>query len=166
MDQPRPSDYPIGSPESRAAARMWLKNTRDTRPRFEIVTHIYHPDEDHRDETMPYATGWSNWGDKLMRMVYHPIHWEKSPNAPMPICRGCGTPYRKRETDFPGMILFEFTSKYAPSAPPHVNWLAYGNGCSRKVARMWPWKALGCTGSRSTRFSKGLSRSWSPTRST
>ena|SRR5215472_5913344 len=107
MDQPRPSDYPLGSPESRAAARMWLKNARDARPRFEIVTHIYHPNKDHEDETIPHATGWSNWGDKLMRMVYHPIQWEKFPTAPVPVCRGCGTPYRKRETDFPGMILYE-----------------------------------------------------------
>jgi len=82
MDQPRPSDYPIGSLKSRAAARMWLKNTRDARPRFEIVTNIYHPNKEHEDETIPYATGWSNWGDKLMRMVYHPIRWEKSPTAP------------------------------------------------------------------------------------
>jgi len=30
--------------------------------------------------------------------------------------------------------------------------MAYANGCCRKVAPMWPWRARECTGSRSTPF--------------
>jgi hypothetical protein len=40
---PRPGDFPIGSALSRAAARMLLKNQRDTRRRIEIVTNVARP---------------------------------------------------------------------------------------------------------------------------
>ena len=47
-----------------------------------------------------------------------------------------------------------------------ANSLAYANGCSRKIARKWRWKARGCIGSQSTPFSKEPSRSWSLMHST
>jgi hypothetical protein len=42
----RPGEFPLGSPESRAAARMLLKNQRDSRRRIEIVSNIARPDVD------------------------------------------------------------------------------------------------------------------------
>ena len=104
MDQPKPGDYSIGSLESRAAARLQMGRLRDSRRRIEITSNAFGPED--KDRTIPYATEWNDCGDVLMRRVYLPTQWEKSPTAPVPICRGCGTPYRKRE-DHPGFTIFE-----------------------------------------------------------
>jgi hypothetical protein len=65
----RPGDFPLGSPESRAAARMLLKNQRDGRQRIEIVSNIARPGV---DNAKPCMSPWSDFGDILMRMVYVP----------------------------------------------------------------------------------------------
>jgi hypothetical protein len=65
----RPGEFPLGSPKSRAAARMLLKNHRDSRRRIELVSNIARPDV---DKAKPYMSPWSDFGDVLMRMLYVP----------------------------------------------------------------------------------------------
>ena len=103
---PKPGDFPLGSPASRAAARLQAGRLSDSRRRIQIISNVILPDEDPRDPTIPHASEWRDCGDSLMRMVYVPTQWEKSPAAPVPICRGCGTQYRKNE-DHPGGTVFE-----------------------------------------------------------
>jgi hypothetical protein len=73
MSNPKPGDFPIGSALSRAAARMLLKNQRDTRRRIELVTNALFPDpKQELDETNPHAFGWQDFGEVLLRFVYVP----------------------------------------------------------------------------------------------
>ena len=71
---PRPGDFPIGSALSRAAARMLLKNHRDTRKRIEIVTNALLPDENGvpHDRAKPFATPWTGDDRVLVRILYVP----------------------------------------------------------------------------------------------
>lgn len=74
----KPGDFPIGSPESRAAARMLAANRPDTRRRIEIVTNVcfLQDDEGRRPEgwndKKHYVEPWRHCGDVLMRIVYVP----------------------------------------------------------------------------------------------
>ena len=75
LDTPKPGDFPIGSPESRAAARMLMRSRVDNRKRFQFVTNVSFPDLDGppRDRSKPYVTPWTETGDGcLMRLVYVP----------------------------------------------------------------------------------------------
>ena len=65
----RPGDFPLGSRESRAAARLLLNSLANTRRRIEIVSHIPRPGQ---DGTKPHVSDWNDFGDALMRMVYVP----------------------------------------------------------------------------------------------
>jgi hypothetical protein len=65
----RPGEFPLGSPESRAAARMFLNNQRDSRKRIEIVSNIARPDP---DSAKPHVSPWSDFGDILMHVLYVP----------------------------------------------------------------------------------------------
>ena len=75
----KPGDFPIGSPESRAAARMLAANWQDTRRRIEIVTNVHMPDP-HREgpdpenwnDKQPHIGPWRDFGDVLLRFVYVP----------------------------------------------------------------------------------------------
>jgi hypothetical protein len=73
---PRPGDFPVGSPESRAAARLMLRQRSTESQRIEIITSIQRPARewsDWTDKTKPYATPWSETTDgRLMRMLYVP----------------------------------------------------------------------------------------------
>jgi hypothetical protein len=70
----RPEDFPLGSPESRAAARMLVDCRKEQCRRIEIVTNACFPDHDAppRDRSRPYATPWRGTRDCLMRMLYVP----------------------------------------------------------------------------------------------
>ena len=77
MSNPKPGDFPIGSALSRAAARMLLKNQRDTRKRIEIVTNVLlqspgFTDKQKLDPTKSHASDWQNFGEMLLRFVYVP----------------------------------------------------------------------------------------------
>jgi hypothetical protein len=73
---PRPEDFPIGSVESRAAARLCAEMREDTRKRVEIVSHIPRrwcgPGPEPPDWNKPGAGEWMDYGDVLMRIVYKP----------------------------------------------------------------------------------------------
>jgi len=76
MSNPKPGDFPIGSALSRAAARMLLKNQRDTRRRVEMVTNVafIYEDEAGRplDTSRPQATPWTGDTETLVRILYAP----------------------------------------------------------------------------------------------
>ena len=65
---PKPGNFPIGSPESRAAARLTLEYASDNRERFEFVSHIPRPNE---DNTRPHATPWVDYGDGILRRILY-----------------------------------------------------------------------------------------------
>jgi hypothetical protein len=72
MSNPKPGDFPIGSALSRAAARMLLKNQRDTRKRIELVTNVLFPspnftEKQELDSTKPYTSDWQDFGEMLLR---------------------------------------------------------------------------------------------------
>lgn len=65
----RPEDFPIGSPESRAAARMLAQHIYDSRERVEVVFVgiCRHRTEDGK----PYASPWIETSDgKLFRTIF------------------------------------------------------------------------------------------------
>lgn len=74
----KPGDFPLGSPESRAAARMLAASRWDTRKRIEIITNVHMPwrgegpDPDPWDDEEPHIGPWRDCGDVLMRFVYVP----------------------------------------------------------------------------------------------
>ena len=77
MSNPKPGDFPIGSALSRAAARMLLKNQRDTRRKIELVTNVLFSssnftDEQELNQTKPQTSDWQDFGDVLLRFVYVP----------------------------------------------------------------------------------------------
>jgi hypothetical protein len=120
-NQVRPGDFPIGSPESRAAARRQLKNKRDRRQRIEIPLCMPRPwrgegPEPESWNKVPRFGPWWESDDKLVRVVYVPICWAESPSAEPPVCPDCGTPFVKTES-YPGMTLFKSNclAKHAPN---------------------------------------------------
>jgi hypothetical protein len=70
MDNAKPGDFPIGSQESRAAARLKLSQMADTREHVEIVSHIQRPG---MGVSTPHTSQWTNWGTgALGRVLYVP----------------------------------------------------------------------------------------------
>lgn len=87
----KPGDFPIGSPESRAAARAQLTHWRDSRERIEIISHIPRGKDDSRIR----FGAWQDCPDgKLLRLVYVPLVWLKRGEA-IPACPDCRTPFKK-----------------------------------------------------------------------
>ena len=72
---PKLGDFPVGSRESRAAARMWLRQLNANRSRFQLFHSVPRPN---RSTTEPHATEWCALDDgRLMRLVYVPPGMEK-----------------------------------------------------------------------------------------
>lgn len=70
---PKPGDFPVGSPESRAAARMQLACRSDNRRRITIRTNVAGPENswiDGHDPSRDYVGDWQDCGDVLVRFVY------------------------------------------------------------------------------------------------
>lgn len=78
MSNPKPGDFPVGSALSRAAARMLLKNQRDTRKRIELVTNVNLPSSPDftgtqvLDLSKSHTFDWQDFGEVLWRFVYIP----------------------------------------------------------------------------------------------
>lgn len=88
----KPGDYPLGSPESRAAARAQLAHRRDSRKRIEVISNICRPGE---DNSRVRFGAWQDCPDgKLFRMVYVPHLWLK-PGDVVPTCPDCRMPFTK-----------------------------------------------------------------------
>jgi hypothetical protein len=70
----RPDEFPLGSAQSRAAARGVLESRKIDAPRLEVINHIPRPNRDgQRDDTKPYAAPWQKIANgQLMRILYVP----------------------------------------------------------------------------------------------
>jgi hypothetical protein len=73
----RPEDFPIGSPESRAAARARLDGRDRELRRVEIISHIPRPWTGPGPEPsdwgeVPEVGPWRIFGDVMFRVVYQP----------------------------------------------------------------------------------------------
>ena len=103
--------FPIGSPESRALARMRAKHIRDTRKRIEIISNIPRPQYSlppGANNSVPYAGPWQETQDgTLLRIVYLPGEWKELPVETVPVCCGCGTPFRKWKKQLGDVAWFE-----------------------------------------------------------
>jgi hypothetical protein len=99
----KPSDFPIGSLESRAAARSQLAHKNDGRKRLRLISHIPRPDW---DNSRYHFGEWEDWGeDTLCEMVYVPHVWVK-PGEAIPRCPDCGTPFKKTD-EYPYLLGYE-----------------------------------------------------------
>jgi hypothetical protein len=74
----KPGDFPLGSAEPRAAARMLAANREDTRRGIEIGTNVHMPwcgegpDPDPWNDEEPHVRPWRDCSDVLMRFVSVP----------------------------------------------------------------------------------------------
>jgi hypothetical protein len=94
---------PIGSLESRAAARLLLRKRRKNKTRVQFSHSVRGPWRGTGPEPpdLPRAYPWSESADgTLVRVIYIPHVWVARDQA-VPKCPGCGKPYRKG-TDYPG----------------------------------------------------------------
>jgi hypothetical protein len=90
----KPEDFPIGSPESRAAARKLLVRRIEGRKRIRIIWSIPNPGE---DNSRVHFGEWQKWeDDTLGQIVYVPHVWIK-PGEAVPVCPDCGTPFKKTD---------------------------------------------------------------------
>jgi hypothetical protein len=107
----KPEDFPIGSPRSRAAARMVAERTRGARELLEIISHVPRPLSalpPGTNNSMPHAFPWQEMTDGgLMRIIYCPGEWRKIPVENIPLCSGCGAPFRKTGNQTGGFVCFE-----------------------------------------------------------
>jgi len=65
----KPADFPIGSPESRAAARAVVESRETDGCRLQLVNYIQRP---RQDGSRPHIGEWCSLGDILMRIVFVP----------------------------------------------------------------------------------------------
>lgn len=67
---PHPASFPVGSDESRAAARALLEERENISDRLQVVSHIPHWDQ---DNTRPHIGPWQpTISGTPMRVVYVP----------------------------------------------------------------------------------------------
>jgi hypothetical protein len=99
----KPEDFPLGSLESRAAARTLLAHKNDSRKRMRIMWSIPSPGE---DNSRLHFGEWHEWEDNTLgQIVYIPHTWLKAGET-VPVCPDCGTPYKKSD-EFPNLIGYE-----------------------------------------------------------
>ncbi len=99
----KPEDFPIGSLESRAAARKLLVRRNDAPKRMRIIWSIPSPGE---DNSRVHFSDWQEWGkDTLCQLVYVPHIWLK-PGEAVPACPDCGTPFKKTN-EYSHMVGYE-----------------------------------------------------------
>jgi hypothetical protein len=114
----KPEDFPIGSLESRAAARVLLGRRQSKQTRVQFFHGIRGPWRGNGPEPpdLPRAYPWTECGDgKLVRVVYIPHVWIPRDEA-APICPGCSKPYRK-DGDYPN---FPFVGYQADCVDKHI----------------------------------------------
>lgn len=102
-------DFPIGSLESRAAARVLLVQKRNKQERVQVVLSFRGPrrGEGTQRPDIPAAEPWTVCPDgKLFRVVYIPHVWIAREETP-PTCSECRTPYRKAQ-EYPDHSLISY----------------------------------------------------------
>lgn len=108
----RPGDFEIGSSQSRAAARAMLAQAEARRKRIQIVTNVSLPWRGEGPEPegwgrVPRIGPWQDCGECLMRIVYRPGEWMRIPVDDIPVCSGCGTPFRRTDPQIGDWAFFE-----------------------------------------------------------
>jgi hypothetical protein len=107
----KPSEFAIGSPESRALARMRAEHIRGSKRRVEIISNVPRPQHIRppgTNNSVPYAEPWQETqGGVLMRVIYHPGEWRKVPTETMPVCPDCGTSFRQTKEQIGNLAWFE-----------------------------------------------------------
>lgn len=123
-DVPHPEDFPLGSPESRAAARLLLRQWDDSRKWLTLGCNDPRPGQD------PFRINFESWKElpngNLMRIVYVPSAWRilptheaSVPGNHVPSCPECGAPFAEQGRYG---ILVRFAAsclnQHDPSPPP------------------------------------------------
>jgi hypothetical protein len=112
---PRPEEFPIGSPESRAAARLQLGRMMDTCKRVTVIFDCPRP----KTENLRVIIGKWHGSPKgtFTRTVFVP-HFALKPGEPTPVCPDCGTPFKKT-CEYPGSVGFmaDCLEKHDPELP-------------------------------------------------
>jgi hypothetical protein len=110
-------DFPVGSLESRAAARVLLVQRRSKLTRLQFSHSIRGPwrGEGPEPPDVPRANPWVEGDGKLFRVVYVPHVWVAREDA-APICPECRTPYRKA-TEYPN---YPFVGYGADCVEKHI----------------------------------------------
>jgi hypothetical protein len=109
---PRPGDFPLGSPASRAAARMWLAGLVDNRAWITLYS-----------ESENGSWHFGEWGERpdggMLRIVSTPIVWATLPVETIPICELCGEPF-KQQGRYKDVVYFSpvCVERHDPNAPP------------------------------------------------
>jgi hypothetical protein len=113
--RPRPSDFAIGSTESRAAARLQLERLLDSR---EWVT-LYAENDGDKIGFGPWTVAPDN--SIVVRIVSLPCIWVDSPIRVVPRCLDCGASYSEKGS-FGTTVCFQPTcaDRHDP-APPQRN---------------------------------------------
>jgi hypothetical protein len=99
-------DFPIGSLESRAAARSLLRQRRSKQERLQFFHNVRGPwyGDGPEPPDVPKANPWFEGDDgRLVRLVYIPHVWIERGES-IPNCPECGTLYRKA-TEYPDFPL-------------------------------------------------------------
>jgi hypothetical protein len=90
---------------------MRLERMRASRKRIEFITNVSFPQHElpePSDKFMPHAYPWQETNDGcLLRFVYCPGVWKKPPIETIPVCSGCGTPFRKTERPLSDWVFFQ-----------------------------------------------------------
>jgi hypothetical protein len=95
--------FPIGSLESRAAARMRLAYLNENRKLVRMISSIPRPGA---DNSCVHFGEWQKWDHKTFgQQVYLPHVWVK-PGEAVPICLDGGTPFKKTG-EYLGMVGFQ-----------------------------------------------------------
>src|SRR5215475_3775437 len=91
---PRPGDFPLGSPQSRAAVRMQLAKIRSAQPRLNFL--VYMPCRG-QDPMRNHFTPWAGDPESgFTRLVFVPTEWLE-PGDLVPVCPYCGKPFKKQQ---------------------------------------------------------------------
>lgn len=99
----RPQDFPLGSVESRAAARALLAHRFNSRKRLRIIWNAPRP---YKDNSRVSFSDWMEWPNGyLVQWVCVPQVWLK-PGDKIPNCPDCGTPFAIKK-EFPGIVSYE-----------------------------------------------------------
>lgn len=104
-----PAAFPIGSAESRAAARIRLRQRWGSQRRLQIITSVHWPHGPQGlDRSQPYALPWQKTADGgVMRIVYVPGEWRTLPAMDLPVCPGCGAAFRNSGKMIGDSVWFE-----------------------------------------------------------
>jgi hypothetical protein len=90
----RPGDFPLGSLESRAAARALAGTRSDSAPRIQLIHSVHRPHLDHR---RIHVSAWGETGDgRFFRCIYVPPGLSWPPQNKGLVCWDCTCKSRER----------------------------------------------------------------------